>query len=273
MPTRHRATVSAGGNPCSPAKPDSVSFKDHFSDDPDNYQQYRPGYPDALFEWLASNTPSCQQAWDCATGNGQAAIALARHFSHVIATDGSEQQISAAMPSAIVDYRVARETCDAINDDSIDIITVAQALHWFDTENFFHEVRRVLKPGGLLAVWGYNLLSVNAQIDDLIRKLYYETVGPYWPAERRLLEQGYEAITFPWKIMSTPVFNMRASWQRQQLIGYLGTWSAVKYYEQDLGVNPLITLDEQLQRLWPDAAIYDIHWPLALYVSQKPAMV
>ena len=250
-----------------------MSFKDYFSDASDDYRQFRPGYPDALFEWLSNISPSHEQAWDCATGNGQSAAALARHFTNVIATDGSEQQIKAAVPVENVSYQVARETCGSIDADSIDLITVAQALHWFDTDTFFREVSRVLKPGGLLAVWGYNLLSVNPSIDELINKLYHETVGSWWPPERRLLEHGYSNISFPWPAMATPDFNMSATWQRQQLIGYLGTWSAVKRYAQNTGEDPLVELDRQLQSVWPDDSLFAIRWPLTLHVSQKPSRV
>jgi len=248
-----------------------VVFKDHFSSQSDNYQRYRPPYPQTLFQWLVSVAPNHKLAWDCATGNGQAAQSLAQHFDQVIATDGSEQQIQHARPAANIQYEVDRETCNDLATASVDLITVAQALHWFDTTQFFDEAARVLKPGGVLAVWCYNLLSVNPEVDTLLNDFYRNTVGEYWPPERRLLEEAYDSIPFPFAALPTPDFEMSRAWQREDLIGYLGTWSAVKRYRQERQIDPLVALSDKLAETWPDDLSIDVRWPLAVTATRKPA--
>ncbi|MCP4377042.1 MAG: class I SAM-dependent methyltransferase, partial [bacterium] len=205
-------------------------FKDHFSDQSGDYLRYRPSYPGALFAFLAEIPPMQHRAWDCATGSGQAAHGLSTHFERVIATDASAAQIDSAVPAANVHYRVAPAEASGLPDRSVDLVTVAQALHWLDLERFYGEVRRVLKPGGLLAVWSYNLLRTDPAIDAEVDAFYSHTVGPYWPPERRLVESGYRDLPFPFPELDTPPFAMTARWRLEQLLGYLGTWSATKRY-------------------------------------------
>jgi ubiquinone/menaquinone biosynthesis C-methylase UbiE len=253
-----------------PDKKPVTAFKDHFSSQPENYQKYRPRYPDSLYQWLASLTPATDMAWDCATGNGQAALPLAGYFRQVIATDGSEQQVKSAIKADNIHYDIARETCDRIEDSSTDLVAVAQALHWFDRPVFFREVARVLKPAGILAIWSYNLLQIEPGIDQLVSDFYHQTVGKYWPAERQLVEQAYGAITLPFESIATPDFEMSEYWQREQLIGYINTWSAVKRYREDRGSDPLPELENRLRALWPDEKHLAAHWPLTVKVSRKP---
>ncbi len=179
-------------------------FKDHFSDQSGDYLRYRPSYPDALFAYLAEISPTRHLAWDCATGSGQAAQGLSAHFEKVIATDASAAQIDSAIPTANVHYRVASAESSGLPDHSVDLVTVAQALHWLDLERFYDEVRRVLKPGGLLAVWSYNLLRTDSAIDAQVDAFYSRTVGPYWPPERRWIENGYRDLPFPFPEMAPP---------------------------------------------------------------------
>ena len=250
-----------------------TSFKDHFSGEPANYQKYRPQYPHSLFQWLASSTQSNDLAWDCATGNGQAAVSLSTHFQQVIATDGSQQQIESAMVRPNVHYAVARETCAEIGDATVDLITVAQALHWFDTSVFFKEADRVLRPGGLLAVWSYNLLKIESAIDDLLSRFYYETLGAYWPAERRLVEQGYESISMPFTPFESPDFEMIQHWRREHLLGYLSTWSAVKRYRENHADDPFAELADKLSALWPENEVLTVRWPLTVRTTRKTRMM
>ena len=246
-----------------------AEFKDHFSTGSTHYRQFRPGYPDELFSYLAQRSTGNQLAWDCATGSGQAAVALARHYDKVIASDASTQQITHATTGANVEYRVMPAEQTDLADASVDLITVAQALHWFDHDAFFNEVSRVIKPGGILAIWSYQLLNVQQDIDNIINQLYFDTLKNYWPPEREQVESGYADITFPWPRQSTPEFNMRADWTLQQMIGYLGTWSATRAYRQDRQHDPLIELYDRLLPLWGDARqTKSVRWPLRLHLFQ-----
>jgi len=243
-------------------------FKDHFSDRSGNYLRYRPSYPDALFAFLAEISPTRRRVWDCATGSGQAAQGLATHFERVIATDASAAQIGSAVPAANVDYRVAPAEASGLPDHSVDLVTVAQALHWLDLERFYDEVRRALEPGGLLAAWSYNLLRTDPAIDAQVDAFYSHTVGPYWPPERRWIENGYCDLPFPFPELDTPPFAMTAQWRLEQLLGYLGTWSATKRYRSERGTDPLETVRPGVRAAWGDPAQTRIfYWPLALRIG------
>lgn len=245
-------------------------FKDYFSVDPGAYQQYRPAYPNALFLYLAKIAPDLQCAWDCATGSGQSAIPLSACFKQVIATDGSASQISSAIQTNGVSYRVANAECSLIEASSVDLITVAQALHWFDLQAFTAEVERILKPDGVLAVWTYNLLQVNAGVDLLIRHLYHDVLGAYWPPERKMVEQGYAGVSFPFERVDAPPFNMSADWALPQLFGYLQTWSALKQYQNKRSHNPLEDIAQSLVETWGEPSnTLRINWPLSLRVWKK----
>ena len=173
------------------------SFKDYFSGHSSDYVQYRPRYPNELFVFLANVSPGTQRAWDCGTGNGQAASALAGLFSHVVATDASKSQIAHAIQNPGISYRVAKESNSGLDPQSIDLITVAQALHWFDLDLFYAECRRVLRPNGILAVWTYERASITPEVDSIINRFDSETVGRYWPPERRFVDEGYASFAFP----------------------------------------------------------------------------
>lgn len=248
----------------------SAGFKDHFSTQSTQYQRYRPRYPSALFTWLAEQTPAHELAWDCATGNGQAAQALSTHFSRVIATDASENQIAQCPPQPHIEYQVANAEHAPLHDNSVDLITVAQALHWFDHTAFFNEAWRVLKPDGVLAVWSYNLLSINPEINAIVNHYYHDIVGPYWPQERRLVEQGYAPLPAPFREIAVPVFAMHAQWQRDELLGYLGTWSASVYYAKTIQRDPLSLIEEAIAEAWPDPdQTLAVHWPLHIRAGIK----
>ena len=243
----------------------AAGFKDHFSGASSDYQRNRPTYPAALFEFLAAQTPAHQCAWDCATGTGQAAQMLARHFAHVIATDASTTQIASAVPDPRIDYRVATAEASGIESESVDLITVAQALHWFDIPAFFHEARRVLKPRGIIAVWSYNLLTIEPAIDAVINHLYGPVLDAYWPPERRLIETDYRDVEFPFEQIATPAFAMETHWTLDQLLGYLRTWSAVRRYQSERGSDPVIATGDALMPLWGERErVRTIRWPMPI---------
>ncbi len=255
----------------SPA-PDPV-FKDHFSGNSADYAAYRPDYPAALFAWLAAQAPGRTLAWDCATGSGQAALGLAPHFQRVEATDASVDQIAQARPHARVNYRVAPAEAPGLPSASVDLVTVAQAAHWFDLPVFHAEVKRVLRPDGVLAIWCYERLRVEPALDEVIDAFYGQRLGPYWPPERRHVETGYRDLDFPFRELEGPAFAMDAAWNLDQLLGYFATWSAVKACRRETGDDPLPALRDRLASIWLAsgvslAAPKNIKWPLSLRLGR-----
>jgi SAM-dependent methyltransferase len=249
----------------------TMRFKDHFSGHSGLYSQYRPDYPDALFRFLAESSPSQTRAWDCATGSGQAALGLSVYFEQVLATDASSAQLEKATPEKNIEYNVAQAEKSGLETGSIDLVTVAQALHWFDIDAFYHEAERVLRPGGVLAVWNYNMLQCDASIDALLEHLYSDIVGPWWPPERALIENDYNDLAFPFEEQPAPDFAMHTEWDLEQMLGYLRTWSAVQRYARDKGLDPVTLIEEKLSSLWgPADHKRPIHWPLSLRWGRKP---
>ncbi len=242
------------------------TFADHFSPVSADYARFRPTYPAALFAWLAGKAPGRTLAWDCAAGSGQASRDLAAHFERVIATDASSAQIAAAMPHPGVEYRVTPAEASGLPDAAVDLITVAQALHWFDLDRFYAEARRVLKPGGVVAVWCYGALSVEGEtVNTRAEAFYRDTVGPYWPPERQLVESGYRTLPFPFAEITAPTLNMEASWTLPELLGYFRSWSATGRFIAEQGYDPVAPLATELERLWPSPhERRRIAWPLAI---------
>jgi SAM-dependent methyltransferase len=243
----------------------SSGFKDHFSTASERYAAFRPDYPAELYAWLAGQCVEPDTAWDCATGSGQAALGLARHFRRVVATDASAEQIRHAVPHAGIDYRVAPAEASGLAGASVDLVTVAQAAHWFDLPRFYAEVARVLKPGGVLALWGYGRMVLPGALDAPFQRFYDETVGPYWPPERALIDDGYRSLAFPFAAIAAPPFTIEVSWTLPRFLDYLSTWSAVKRYIASRHADPLPALGASLQPLWGDAAhAYTLRWPVFL---------
>jgi ubiquinone/menaquinone biosynthesis C-methylase UbiE len=249
----------------------SHQFQDHFSSVANRYADFRPRYPKALFDYLATMTSGGSLAWDCAAGNGQASLDLATHFDRVLATDGSREQIASATAHPRIEYCVAAAEHSGLPDASADIITVAQALHWFDLEKFYAEARRVLKAGGTLAVWAYGINEVEGEaVNRIVQDYYANVVGPYWPPERRFVEDGYRTLPFPFPEITPPAFHMEAQWTLAQLLGYFGTWSATNRYIKTTGRNPLEPLSTTLKNVWGDVDVSrKVMWPLAMRIGRN----
>jgi len=244
-----------------------VAFKDHFSGHASAYARYRPEYPQELFDYLATLTPRRAVALDCATGNGQAAIGLARHYECVVATDGSISQLKSAQPHPRVTYLGNLAEQPALKNATVDLAAAAQAAHWFDHSRFHAEMRRVLRPDSALAIWTYRLAFVTPQIDAVVRYFYEDVVGPHWPPERRHVESAYRDLPFPWREVAVPQFQQRLEWTLDDFIGYVGTWSATQRYTNVSGADPLPALRAEIAPLW-DSGSRTVVWPLHLRVGR-----
>jgi SAM-dependent methyltransferase len=249
----------------------AAGFKDHFSKQSPGYAAFRPRYPDALFSWLASLTPGHDLAWDAGTGNGQAAVSLAGHYARVIASDASGSQIAAGVPHQRVTYRVGRENESGLPDHSCDLVTVAQALHWFDAAAFFKEAKRVLKPGGAVAAWTYARPSVDDPRAGPIFDEYLLLMDPWWPPERVLVETGYRTIDFPFDEIAAPAMELEMHPLLEELAGYMRTWSAYQAYVAKLGGDPVVPFEQRLAAVWPAGERRRLFWPLAMRVGRVSA--
>jgi len=243
-------------------------MKDNFSTQAAEYAIYRPTYPKELYDYLFSLVKEKHAAWDCATGNGQVARILAQEFNNVYATDISEKQLSQALKVPNITYQVESSDQANVPDQSFDLITVAQAIHWFNFEAFYAEVTRTLKPGGVLAVIGYGLMLIDKKVDVAVHKLYEDILGKYWDAERRYIEEGYKTIPFPFEEVAAPHFLIKTSWTFNQLIGYLNTWSALQHYKKANDRNPLEYMLTELKEAWGDDEVKDVNFPILLRVGK-----
>jgi SAM-dependent methyltransferase len=242
------------------------TFKDHFSGVSAGYAAYRPTYPIGLVDDLANISPGSARALDCACGTGQLSVLLAERFAEVVATDASVAQIEAARPGQGVIYRAAPAEDSGLPDASVDLITVAQAAHWLDLDGFYAEARRVGRPGAALALVAYGVLHIeDARTDRLIQHFYRETVGPYWPAERRHVHDGYRSLPFPFVEARLPERAMEVRWRLEDLVGYIGTWSAVKAAREALGSDPVGPFADALREEWGDpVSRRRVAWPLSI---------
>jgi SAM-dependent methyltransferase len=244
-----------------------------FSKVAEGHAQFRPDYPDMLLDYLASVAPRRQRAWDCGCGSGRATQGLGARFVSVVGTDLSAEQIALAPTSRNVRYAVAPAHQSGIASGTVDLVTVAQALHWFDTTPFYEEVKRVLVPSGVLAVWSYGAVSADDEdISALLDEFRTQTVGPYWLQQRRHVENGYAQLAFPFQEMKAPAFKLEISWSLPQLLGYLRSWTASELYRQEHGRDPVLLLAERLVHLWGEAYRHrQIRWPLSMRIGRLAA--
>jgi SAM-dependent methyltransferase len=247
-----------------------MEFKDHFSAHAAGYADSRPGYPPELFEWLARQCPRRRLAWDAGCGNGQASVALAEHFAEVYATDPSQAQIDSAIPHERVHYAVENAEDCSLGDTTANLVTVAQAYHWFEHARFCEEARRVLAPDGIIALWSYAESRVAPAVDALVDTLHHETLVADWPAERRHVIDRYRDLPFPFKAVPAPAFEMRSDWTLAQYLAYLSSWSASQRHRKRTGVDAVAAIAEALRAAWGDpASIRPVEWPLLLLVGRR----
>lgn len=246
-----------------------MNFEDHFSRAAHDYARHRPSYPDELFSYLASVSPGLGLAWDCGTGNGQAALALAEHFERVVATDASADQITHAFHHDAIEYRVEPAENVSLATGSVDLVTVAIAVHWFDLDAFYREVRRVLRDRGILAAWTYHLPTIETDVDRIVRTYYGDVLRGYWPERIHYVDKRYETLPFPFEALIPPSFQMRTGWNLDRLIGFLDSWSATRRFEDENGRHPLRMIWEDLTAAWGDAdQTRDVDWPIHLRIGR-----
>jgi ubiquinone/menaquinone biosynthesis C-methylase UbiE len=243
-------------------------MKDNFSSRSDKYQKFRPTYPEKLYNFLLSIIENKQAAWDCGTGNGQVAQELAKYFNTVFATDISETQVQHAVKLSNIFYSVEAAEKTSFPSKTFDLITVAQAIHWFDFEPFYKEVERTMKPGGKLAVIGYGLFKSDEKTDLVINRFYHEIIGSYWDKERKYVDENYQTIPFPFKEIKSPDLQNIFEWTFEQMIGYLETWSAVQHYIKANHHNPIDLVSNDLRLAWADDNIKKIRFPIFLRIGE-----
>ena len=241
--------------------------KDNFSHDSEAYKIYRPEYPQSLFDYLKELPVQKDLMWDAGTGNGQMVKGMASVFSRIEATDISSAQLSQAIHYNNVTYSLQAAEQTNLNEGSVDLITVAQAIHWFDFDLFYSEVRRVAKRDAVIAVIGYSRPKLKPEIDKLLDEFYTQTVGPYWDKERHYVDEAYKTIPFPFKEILVPDFSMNYIWKMSQFIGYLSTWSAVKHYKAKTGNDPMPDFSRKLESLPGTDTEIKIEFPLLLRVG------
>jgi SAM-dependent methyltransferase len=245
------------------------AFADHFSAVASDYAHARPEYPDALFAWIASVAPATGQVWEAGCGSGQASRGLARHFDQIHASDPSAAQIAQARAPANVSFTVEPGERCRLPDASVDAVCVAQALHWFDRDAFFAECVRVLRPGGVLVAWGYQDIVVPPAL-VVANEALQQAVAPYWPPERRLIDEAYAGFDWPFPAIEVPAFELRAQWTLSRLLGYFASYSASKRYREATGRDPVEAHAPALAAAWgdPDRA-REVQWPLFVHARRK----
>lgn len=244
-------------------------FSDHFSKDSGKYRQFRPRYPAELFAYVVDLAPGRALAWDCATGNGQAALSVAEYFDHVIATDASAEQLAHATPHDKVEYRQALAHDSGIEANSVDLLTIAAALHWFAKDEFYAEVRRVLRPGGVIAAWSYGArIEVDPKVDEAILRFGAEVLGPYWPPEFAYNVTGYKDLPFPFDEIAPPKIDVKMDCTVEDLINKVRTWSGYAGYVDKNGREPLEELESRLRPAWGDVERRRVNWPLHFKIGR-----
>lgn len=245
------------------------AFKDRFSSLAGNYATFRPRYPRELIDYLAGIADRRSLAWDCGCGSGQLSVSLAERFDRVVATDASAEQIAKATPHPRIEYRVAPAEASGLTDAGADLVTVAQAAHWFDLPKFHAEARRVAAPGAVVALICYGVHSIDHDLDPIVRRFYGDTLAPFWGPERRHVEEGYRSLPFPFQEFAAPPMELRANWTLPEMLGYISTWSAVWAMVKSQGRDTLDAFTSELSSAWgPPSAAKDILWPLSMRIGR-----
>lgn len=245
-----------------------MALKDRFSVQSTEYATYRPSYPESLFDFLLANVIAKHTALDVATGNGQVASQLADSFVNVIATDISDKQLKHAVAKKNIHYQQAPAEKLITDPSSIDLITVGQAAHWFDLPKFFDAVDIMLKPGGLLALFGYSLPTVDKEVDFAMKYVYQEILGTYWDKERKMVDDQYANIAFPYSQINHPDFIQEYVWTSEQYLGYIGTWSAVQLYQQKLHIDLKEEIKNRFKEVW-NCETKKVRFPIFLLAGKK----
>jgi SAM-dependent methyltransferase len=247
-----------------------MGFKDHFSGHAAEYAEARPSYPAALFDFLARQCQQRELAWDAGCGNGQASLSLADRFAKVFASDPSTAQIANAPLHAAIRYAIeAAEQC-SLDSASADLVTVAQALHWFDVPQFFAEAKRVLKPDGTIAVWTYAESRVTPAVDAVFDELHHRRLGGFWPAERAHVLNGYCDLPFPFEPIPAPSFAMTCDWRLPQYLAYLRSWSAYRRCLAETGCDAVAEIEGDMRQAWGDSdRVRRVNWPLSLRLGRR----
>ena len=246
-------------------------MKDNFSNQATTYAQFRPDYPTELFDFILQNVENKQVAWDVATGNGQAAKILAAHFKQIVATDLSQKQIDNAVKLPNIKYAVGRAEATDFADNSFDLITVAQAVHWFDFEKFYAEVRRVAKPNATIAIWAYARpeFIIQKSLDKTFQNFYYNVIGKYWDAERQHIDAHYRTVPFPFTEIQTANFPMTFNWHQYEFEGYLNSWSSVQNFKKaNDGFSPIEELMLDMSADWGEFNRETVSFPIFLTLGK-----
>jgi len=247
-------------------------MKDNFSSQADHYQKYRPSYPPELFEFIVAQVKEKDMAWDCATGNGQAALGLAAYFARVVASDRSAGQLEHAPRHPDVqnvEYRLATADRSGLPDASADLITVAAALHWLDFASFFAEAERVARPRGVLAAWTYHTAICEPPFDRAFHRLYWDVLHPYFDPRVELVDRKYATIDMPGEPIAAPSFTLAAHWTLDGALDYVRTWSGAHAYREATGVDPAELIRDELAPLFGDTAtVRSVRIPLFLRASR-----
>lgn len=235
---------------------------DNFSKTAEGYAAFRPQSPDVIYDFLFSHTPAFGAVWDCGTGNGQVAVRLAEKFDKVYGTDISAPQLAKAQQRGNITYLEERAESTSIQSGTIDLITVGQAIHWFDFDAFYKEVNRVAKPGALFAAWTYTNLRLTDAINEVLDYFYNDITRPYWDAERKWVDERYATIPFPYKEVEVAPMEIVTRWSFEQLWGYLHTWSGVQNYIKMVGSDPLLLIEDDLHKAWAGAELLTVCFPV-----------
>ena len=244
-------------------------MKDNFSSQSEKYAKFRPTYPSDFFDYLNSIIPNKENAWDCGTGNGQVALELSKTFDNVFATDISQSQIDNAVLADNIKYSIQPAEKTDFDSNQFDLITIAQAIHWFDFEQFYKEVKRTAKKKAVICVVGYGRIKISEQIDEVITNFYTNIIGTYWDQERKYIDENYQTIPFPFNELKIPNFENRHNWTLDHLVGYLNTWSAVKHFIRKKGYNPIDKLQNVIKQYWKNEEKKEVKFPVLLRVGKK----